>query len=187
MSCCPAWWRHCRGGTNGTGWHYGEARHNRVVLFIGSTKVSFIYCSVSWSPYDRYQFVLNLRYLNQVVDVLTGCVVQQFGIESLSINRVERATLASRFKFSIAHSAIPNPILIWQPLLRLVTIFVREPNYCLPNTRFLESTNQNTNIHTKTPQNKNKRQFSSCCHVAVTVTRLSRGCRVAVLQKLSQF
>ena len=48
-------------------------------------------------------------------------------------------------------------------------------------THFLELTNQNTNIHTKIPKNKNRRTFPSGCQVAVK--RLSGGCRVAVGQK----
>ena len=52
-------------------------------------------------------------------------------------------------------------------------------------THFLELTNQNTNIHTKIPKNRNRRNFLSGCQVAVT--RLSGGCRVAVGQKSSQF
>ena len=45
-------------------------------------------------------------------------------------------------------------------------------------THFLESTNQNTNVNTKIPKNKNRRNFSSGCQEAVK--KLSTRCRRAV-------
>ena len=73
--------------------------HRLFIVFNGSTKVSSICISVSWSPYDRYHFVLDLRYFNHVVDVLTVCIVQHFGGDSLSVVRVVRGTLAFRSMF----------------------------------------------------------------------------------------
>ena len=45
-------------------------------------------------------------------------------------------------------------------------------------THFLESTNQNTNVNTKIPKNRNRRNFSSGCQEAVK--KLSTRCRRAV-------
>ena len=49
--------------------------HSLFIVFSGSTKVSSICISVGWSPFDRYHFVLDLRYFYHVVDVLTISVV----------------------------------------------------------------------------------------------------------------
>ena len=51
-------------------------------------------------------------------------------------------------------------------------------------TNFLESTNQNTNVHTKIPKNRNRRKFSSGCQEAVrelAVRKLSGGCRAKII------
>ena len=45
-------------------------------------------------------------------------------------------------------------------------------------THLLESTNQNTNVNTKIPKNRNRRNFSSGCQEAVK--KLSTRCRRAV-------
>jgi len=49
--------------------------HSLFIVFSGSTKVSSIYISVAWSPFERYHFVLDLRCFNHLVDVLTISVV----------------------------------------------------------------------------------------------------------------
>ena len=94
------------------------------------------------------------------------------------IDTVSKKASTSARGWAITSQRVDTP---WLPeCCQAVNKLSREKIF-FAQTHFLESTNQNTNVHTKFPKNRNWRKFPSGCQEAVTLVRmLSRGCRVAV-------